>query len=220
MTLEKTNQDVRISSRDIADITGKNHNSICRDIRKETKENPNFSVYEDTYTGKNNQERLCYYIPIDIKFFFYLAHYGNPAQRMEILNVFKDEDFNPLHLKNQDLKDIFRRNAEIYIYAFKDVKSNLYKIGVSSNTKERKLQLQREKKIKLFELHKIKARNRFVAMDIESAIHRELDGYAIGGEWFETGNKTEDDLIKSTMNTAYSLSESILSDNHETEATI
>ena len=56
--------DVKMTSLDIAEVIGKRHDHVLRDIRNEIKElgenvaQPIFG--ESTYLDKNNQERPCY----------------------------------------------------------------------------------------------------------------------------------------------------------------
>lgn len=53
-----------MDSRTIAEITGKNHSDVCRDIRKMLDElTEDESKFASVYQGKNNEPRRCYLLP-------------------------------------------------------------------------------------------------------------------------------------------------------------
>lgn len=59
--LLNSNGFVSIDSKEIADITGKNHSHVCRDIRNQLKEQDiNESIFGSVYFDKKNEERNCF----------------------------------------------------------------------------------------------------------------------------------------------------------------
>jgi phage regulator Rha-like protein len=59
--LLNSNGFVSIDSKEIADITGKKHSHVCRDIRNQLKEQDiNESIFGSVYFDKKNEQRNCF----------------------------------------------------------------------------------------------------------------------------------------------------------------
>jgi len=91
-------------------------------------------------------------------------------------------------------KDNFLQSNGIYI--IKNVNTNYYKIGITSDIDRRfrQLQLQSGCKLKIIDWYLLDVDNNMNAKQIENKLHNKYKEYNIIGEWFDIDNIIDDVL--------------------------
>ena len=173
------------TSKIVADVFGKVHRNIIRDIDKlecsdEFREH-NFK--KGYYRSPQNKKIKCYYLTVDAVIFLCTGFTGcKSAKKKEaLLSLFKSSvGFNSIleAISNIDVED-----DDLFIYVARESVSKRYKIGISKNPEKRITQLNIGNPEELDLVYKYKAKNGFKD---EALLHKMLEKKSIRSEWFRS----------------------------------
>lgn len=170
-----------MSSREIADLTGKEHRNVMRDIRVmlvELHGEGGLQKFQQTQINPQNGQRYPIFNLPKLEALTLLAKY-----KPEIVSVVAEK----LDALDQILNAI--RNfevpeecADMYVYAIRNTTTGNIKLGISRNPEQRLKQLQTGNDCTLELVAYSKAENRF---QDEAALHHAHAAAHIRGEWFD-----------------------------------
>lgn len=152
-----------------------NYIGVCSKIREEIEENL-ISSYKKGLVSHSYIIRLK-------------AYDGNDIQK-SIQKKHKDDQFvmdnglvtiNKKYLKRKSIRSLSYNNVLDEIYVLKVSGTNIYKIGVSGNTKRR---IQDLRAANPFNLELVHYQKCLLAADLETLLHKMLDDKHIKNEWF------------------------------------
>ena len=166
-----------MSSREIADLTGKRHADVKRDIEKMLeKMDVSCEKFKATYKDAQNRTRECFSLNFHLASTL-IAGYC-PKARMAIISRLEEkaviEAINEFEVPD-DLPDM-------YVYAIRERETGRIKLGISKDPERRLAQLQVGNSQDLELVAYRKAENRYAD---ESKAHLLNADIHIRGEWFD-----------------------------------
>ena len=179
MQLATIGHTATMSSREIAELTEKEHAHVMRDIRAmltklfgSDSQKAFMAIYKDAY----GREKPCLNLP-KREALIVLAKY-----RPEILSVVADKlnAFDEIIKAIQDF-EVPEECEGMYVYAIRNTTTGNVKLGISRNPEKRLKQLQTGNDCTLELVAYRKAENSF---QDESALHHAHSAAHIRGEWF------------------------------------
>ncbi len=185
MQLATIGHTATMSSREIAELTEKEHAHVMRDIRAmltklfgSDSKKAFMAIYKDAY----GREKPCFNLP-KREALIVLAKY-----RPEILSVVADKlnAFDEITKAIQDF-EVPEECEGMYVYAIRNTTTGNVKLGISRNPENRLKQLQTGNDCTLELVAYRKAENRF---QDESALHHAHSSAHIRGEWFNESAST------------------------------
>ena len=172
-----TEAGLTMTSREIAELTGKNHADVLRDIRNMLevlkKDASSFGgIYLDVY----GREKPCFTLP-KLEAITLIAKY-----RPEIVSVVAEklDAFDQILNAIRDF-EVPEDCADMYVYAIRNTTTGNIKLGISRNPEQRLKQLQACNDCTLELVAYRRAENRF---QDEAALHQAHAAAHIRGEWF------------------------------------
>jgi len=173
---------VKMTSLDIAAITGKRHDHVIRDIRQEIEKLKDIepcifelSQYKDL-AGKN---RPCF--SLSLKGVLQLVTKYNSQIRYKVFSVIERDCQNIYNaIKNIEIPEDL---PLLYVYAIKEHDTGNIKIGISKDPERRLNQLQIGNSSRLSIIYRCEATNRYKDEKIK---HEKCNAYHIHGEWFQS----------------------------------
>jgi len=87
-----------------------------------------------------------------------------------------------------------KRVHKMFVYVMES-DGGFYKVGISNSPKTRKKELQTGNPcdIEIYDYYEVLPH--FSSKDVESRIHKRLDAYRVGGEWFKMGFESATELL-------------------------
>ena len=189
--------DLYLSSLNIAKELDKRHSNILRDIEQEISqlksESADFSIIlkgfkEITYLDEQGKPRKAYELN-EIASYQILLRYSPKYRAMFLLQFkqMKDTILNMFKLKVIDSVLPEYKGKKSYIYIIKNLDSNNLKVGVGSDPLKRLKQLQTGSDSELFLVY-----TSFLcsnAFNLENDIHNYFKEFHVRGEWFKVSEK-------------------------------
>ncbi|MGL4615928.1 MAG: Rha family transcriptional regulator [Shewanella sp.] len=212
-----TQQEVTMSSREIAELTGKEHKNVLADIRKMLSDlNLDGRDFQSTYIDNKNRQQKEYYLPASkaiclisgysvqsSKAICLISGYSvqsskaiclisgySVQSRMAIMSRIKDMDQVLTAIRDFEVPDDL---PDIYVYAIRESETGRIKIGISRNPERRLKQLQIGNSHKLELVAYKKAENRYKD---ETAAHLDNKEHHIHGEWFNSSASIEKEIAQ------------------------
>lgn len=184
-----TQQEVTMSSREIAELTGKEHKNVLADIRKMLSDlDLDGRDFQSTYIDNKNRQQKEYYLPTS-KAICLISGYSVQS-RMAIMSRIKDMDQVLTAIRDFEVPDDL---PDIYVYAIRESETGRIKIGISRNPERRLKQLQIGNSHKLELVAYKKAENRYKD---ETAAHLDNKEHHIHGEWFNSSASIEKEIAQ------------------------
>ena len=189
MNVILSNQPLTMSSREIAELTGKQHGHVKRDIRKMLssmgKNEIDFrSTYKDargrtqTLYKLNAEDAICLISGYDLE------------SRVMITSRLKDMSEVLEAIRNFEIPDDL---PDMYVYAIQEAETGRIKIGISRDPQQRLKQLQTGNSQELKLVAYQEAKNRFKD---EHLAHIANSSNHIRGEWFSSSASIEKESTK------------------------
>ena len=170
-----------MTSLEIAELTGKRHDNVMRDIRKMLSDGVVFCEESPRINPQNGQTYQEF--TLDFKnTMVVLSGYGAKL-RASIMSVIakKVGEFEQILNAIRDF-EVPEECADMYVYAIRNTTTGNIKLGISRNPEQRLKQLQTGNDCALELVACIKAENRF---QDETALHHAHASAHIRGEWFD-----------------------------------
>ena len=172
-----------MSSREIAELTGKRHDHVMRDIRKMLK---SLDVCEASSRGSyldiTGRSQLCF--NLNIKLCATLVSGYSVTARAALVEKMGELAI----LEALDGLDFDDTDVDVYVYAIRESETGRIKIGISRDPEQRLKQLQIGNSQKLEIVATKLAANKFKD---EKLAHIENRKHHIRSEWFESGAKIQ-----------------------------
>ena len=170
-----------MSSREIAELTGKRHDHVMRDIRAMLAElhgEGGLQKFQQTQINHQNGQRYPIFNLPKLEALTLLAKY-----KPEIVSVVA-EKLDALDQILNAIRDfeVPEECADMYVYAIRNTTTGSIKLGISRNPEQRLKQLQIGNDCALELVAYRKAENRF---QDETALHYAHSAAHIRGEWFD-----------------------------------
>jgi hypothetical protein len=178
--ITKTNQ-ASITSREIAELAGKRHDHVMRDIRAiaarlSLDQNPNWYCKTEIYADGNGRNRECFRLNRDSALTIITQY--EPAARLAVFSRIERLSLHEL-LSGFDAQDL---PPDRFIYVAMERESKRYKVGISKNPEKRVADLSRGHPEGLV-LMAIYTANLDGYLS-EIAAHQYLAEWRLNGEWF------------------------------------
>ena|SRR5690554_2091875 len=179
MNLTTTNASATMSSREIAELTGKRHDHVKRDIRNMCKQlEIDSAQFCAQYRDGSGRTFPCFNLNFHLASTL-IAGYSSKA-RMAIISRLEEKAVIDAINEFEVPDDI----PDMYVYAIRETETGRVKLGISRDPGYRLRQLQVGNSQKLELVAYRKATNRF---GDEAAIHAENKDSRIRSEWFQPG---------------------------------
>lgn len=179
MELMNVKNGLTMTSREIAELTGKRHSGIMRDIRNmldSIGEGYELSVNKSMYKGISGQQYVQY--ELDIFAAATLVSGYSSEARYEIIKRAGEVAVREA-LQNVDFDSV---DPDMFVYAMREVDTGKIKIGISRDPQRRMRQLQTGNSSKL-EL--IALQPAIDGYEDERVAHLKAKHLQIHGEWYE-----------------------------------
>ena len=167
-----------MTSREIAELTGKRHADVLRDTRNMLEVlKKDAGVFAGIYKDAYGRDKACFNLP-KLEALTLLAKY-----KPEIVSVVA-EKLDTLDQILNAIRDfeVPEECADMYVYAIRNTTTGNIKLGISRNPQQRLKQLQTGNDCALELVACRKAENRF---QDETALHHKHEAAHIRGEWFD-----------------------------------
>lgn len=166
-----------MSSREIAELTGKRHDHVRRDIKNMLgKLEKDVREFETQYADRQGRWQIEYRLPAEHALCL-IAGYDTKS-RMLIMSRMRDIDQVLESIKDFEVPDDL---PDMYVYAIRESETGRIKIGISRDPEQRLKQLQTGNSQTLVLVAYQKAENRY---QDESRAHKDNQGHHVRGEWF------------------------------------
>ena len=157
----------------IAEITGKVHRNVMRDIKQHLK---GIDIYKSTYLSKQNKKIPCYILPKAMAAVV-MARYDSGIV-MKIATAAEQSIDIMKALQSFEIPDEL---PDMYVYAIRECSTGNIKLGISKDPEARVKQLQNGNSGALELVAYKRAVNRFKD---EASLHELASDNNIKGEWF------------------------------------
>ena len=180
-----------MTSLEIAELTGKRHDNVIRDIRKMFKELEIDPLnFEDTRIIKgvgDNPDRPSKMYKLDQYLSLMMLNKLSPEFTKQLMAQLPDIQIRTM-LETLSAIDLTELPKEQFIYVAKEKVSGRYKVGISIHPKERIKQLNIGNPEELELIYTAQARDGFKT---EKFVHKMLETSNIRSEWFSDISKLE-----------------------------
>ena len=184
--------DYWVISTTIAEVFGKQHDNVIRDLRLAMKDRlkfeemseelPDFKLIESTYIDSYGRTQRCYKVNRDLFNYVVLAYQGDNAKlyRMKFIKAFTDLENKVKVFLTQQMIHTNPNRQQVYV--LKNLTTGLVKMGITKDIKQRVNQLQNASGCEIEVVFLApKADN---ARDVEQDLHKEFKDVRGIGEWF------------------------------------
>lgn len=192
------------TSTTIAEIFGKEHYNVLRDLEQAQKDAlkfegmsknlPTFKLVESTYLDKYGRATKCYRINRSLFNYVVLAYQGDNAKlyRMMFIKAFEDLELKVKVFLTQQM--LYSNPKRQQVYILKNTMSGMIKVGITNDISRRVAEIQNASGCEIsVEYLAPKADN---AKEIESKIHKYFGEQRGIGEWFNVNTKDVIEILE------------------------
>jgi len=172
----------KMSSLEIAKITGKDHNNVLRDIRRLSERGLLKKAQGGYYTSKQNKQ-LPLYLLNKTESFIAISQLAIDKLRAVVDRWGYSENLLREIISALEAFDVPEDMKDMFVYAMQNTITGNIKLGISRDPAARLKQLQTGNDCKLELVAYCKAKNGF---SDETALHHKYSSVHIMGEWFDS----------------------------------